>query len=240
MKTLFNLLFTLSLLISFVSCKNDAPVKVLLITGGHDYDKENFDAMLAKLPIVYDQVEHPDAHAMLKPDKIEKYDVILLYDMPQEISPEAQQDFITMLEKGKGLVVLHHAFCAYDHWPEYTKIVGGRYHHFPWMKDGIEQPVSDYTHDVNLQIHIEDKTHFITKGISDFEIIDEAYGKTEILPTVHPLLSTDNSLSGPLVCWTNRYGNSRIVTLTLGHDKQSWENSSFIKVLSQAILWVKG
>lgn len=237
MKNISGLLFVLCLLTGFVSCKSDTPVKVLLITGGHGYDKENFDLMLEKLPIVYDHVEHPDAHAMFKADKIDKYDVVLLYDMPKEISPAAQQDFIAMLEKGKGLVVLHHAFCSYDFWPEYIRIIGGRYHHFPWMKDEEEQPVSTYAHDITMQIRVEDKNHPVTEGISDFEIIDEAYGRTEILSTVHPLLSTGEPLSGPLVCWTNTYGNSRIVTLTLGHDKQAWENPSFIKILSQSIIW---
>ena len=225
--------------LAMLSCSSEKPVKVLFITGGHDYDKENFDALLGKLSIVYDHVEHPAAHSMLKADKIAKYEVVLLYDMPKEISPEAQRDFITMLKKGKGLVVLHHAFCSYDLWPEYVKIVGGRYHHYPWTKDGTIQKPSTYAHDTNLFVRVKDKNHPITKGLSDFEIIDEAYGGTEILPTVHPLLSTDAPSDGPLVCWTNTYGQSRIVTLTLGHDKQSWENTAFIKALSQAIVWAK-
>lgn len=243
MRTIWALLcavcICLGMMSGLLSCRNDMPANVLLITGGHSYDKDKFDAMLAKLPITYDHVEHPAAYAMLKADKIKAYDVVLLYDMPKEITPEAQQDFIAMLEKGKGLVVLHHAFCSYDFWPEYVKIIGGRYHHYPWKKDGKEQPVSTYKHDVTMQIRVEDKTHPVTKGIDDFEIIDEAYGGTEILPTVHPLLSTNELASGPLVCWTNRYANSRIVTLTLGHDHQAWENPAFVKILSQAIGWVR-
>jgi type 1 glutamine amidotransferase len=227
------------LLLAMQSCFGEKPVKTLLITGGHDYDKENFDAMLGKLPIVCDHVEHPAAFDMLKAGMIDKYDVVLLYDMPKEISPEAQRDFIAMLNKGKGLVVLHHAFCSYDHWPEYVNIVGGRYHHYPWTKDGVVQKPSTYTHDVNMPIRVEDKNHPITKGLADFEIIDEAYGGTEILPTVHPVLSTTSTSSGPLVCWTNTYGPSRIVALTWGHDRQSWENPAFVKALSQAIVWAK-
>ena len=218
MKKLIGLLCIICLSVSLLSCQNDTPVKVLFITGGHDYDKENFDVMLGKLPIVYDHVEHPDAYVMLKSDKLDKYDVVMLYDMPKEISPEAQRDFIAMLNKGKGLVVLHHAFCSYDLWPEYVRIVGGRYHHYPWMKDGNVQKPSNYTHDATMQVRVEDLNHPITKGVSDFEIIDEAYGNTEILTDVHPILSTDSPDSGPLVCWTNIYGQSRVVALTLGSD----------------------
>jgi len=225
--------------LGLLSCNGDTPVKVLFITGGHDYDKENFHAMLDKLPISYDHVEHPIAHRMLKAEQLVKYDVVLLYDMPKDISPEAQQDFIDMLHNGKGLVVLHHAFCSYDSWPEYVKIVGGRYHHYPWSKDGIEQKPSTFQHDVTLSVRVEDNKHPITKGITNFDIIDEAYAGTEIRSTVHPLLSTNSPHSGPLVCWTNTYGKSRVVTLTLGHDIQAWENPAFIKILSQAIRWAK-
>jgi type 1 glutamine amidotransferase len=239
LKKVKGLLWIVCLTIGLMSCQSNTPVKVLFITGGHDYDKENFDIMLGKLPITYDHVEHPDAHRMLKADKIAQYDVVLLYDMPKEISPEAQLDFINMLQNGKGLVVLHHAFCSYDYWPEYTRIVGGRYHHFPWMKDGVVQQPSNYEHDVTMQVRVEDKTHPIVKGVSDFEIIDEAYGDTEILPSVHPVLSTNSPASGPLVGWTNTYGRSRIVALTLGHDRQAWENPAFLKVLSQSIVWAK-
>ncbi len=236
--TYFTFILCLTLAVMGCSAANRTTPHVLLITGGHGYDKEQFDVMLGKLGITFDHAEHPDAHPLLKEDRIGKYDAVLLYDMPKEISEEAQRDFISMLEKGKGLVALHHAFCSYDFWPEYVKIIGGRYHHFPWIKDGIEQKPSTYKHDVNMQIHVEDTNHPVTNGITDFEIMDEAYGGTEILSTVHPLLSTDEAASGPLVGWTNTYGHSRIVTLTLGHDNQSWENPSFIKLLTQAIKWV--
>jgi type 1 glutamine amidotransferase len=210
---------------------------VLFITGGHEYDEIAFNQLLAKLPITYDHVKHPDAHAMLKAGKIAPYDVILLYDMPKEISEEAQADFIAALDGGKGLVALHHAFCSYDFWPEYASIIGGRYHHYPWKENGVEKPASTYKHGVTFDVKVADKNHPITKGVEDFSLTDETYGGVELLPTVHPLLTTDEPTSGPLVCWTNPYRNARIATFILGHDQLVWENPSFIKILSQAIYW---
>ncbi|MCL1822007.1 MAG: ThuA domain-containing protein [Prolixibacteraceae bacterium] len=237
------LVIILTLCLSLPTYGNEnAPAKkkprILLITGGHDYDKNRFTKLMEQLPVVYDHVEHPNAYAMLKPENIAKYDAVMLYDMPKEIPEEAQRNFIAMLKAGKGLVALHHAFCSYDFWPEYVKIIGGRYHHYPWKKDGVEQPVSKYKHDVEFNVRVEDSKHPVTKGVADFRIVDEAYGGTEILPTVHSLLSTDEPSNGPLVCWANRYEKSNIVTLTLGHDHLAWENPSFIRILSQALLWV--
>ena len=237
-------LFCLCVLFSgvlFSSCKENVKEKtlphVLLITGGHDYDEENFSILLSQLPMTYDHVTHPDAHAMLKSEKIAKYDVVLLFDMPKEISEEAQADFIAMLEQGKGLIVFHHSFCSYDFWPEYTKIVGGRYHHYPWEIDGVEQPVSFFKQNEIVDVTVKDANHPITTGVQNFQITDEVYGNVELLPTIHPLLTTDNPTEGSLLCWTNQYGNSRVVTFTLGHDRLAWENLSFIQILSQSILW---
>lgn len=222
---------------SFFSCNTEKEIKTLIITGGHDYDKAGFDELLAKLPITYDHVEHPNAHAMLAPDKAAPYDVILFYDMPSELTPEVERHFHALGEAGKGIIILHHAFCSYDFWPEYIQIAGGRYQHYPWTKDGIEQPLSTYKHNVTFNIKVEDADHPVTKGVTDFQITDETYGQTNILSSVHPLLSTTEPSSAPLVGWTNTFKNSRVVTLTLGHDRQAWENPSFIQILSQAIKW---
>jgi type 1 glutamine amidotransferase len=226
-------------LVSFglISCQSEKKVNVLIVTGGHDYDEVGFDELLAKLPITYDLVKHPDAFAKFEAATIKNYRTVLLYDMPTNITEKMQRDFLAMLENGVGLVVLHHAVCSYRNWPEYMRIAGGRYAHTPWIKDGIEQPASTYTHDVEFMVKVGNHEHPVIKGITDFRIVDEVYGNMEILPTVHPLLSTDESNSSPLVGWVNPYGNSRIVALTLGHDKQAWENPAFIQILSQAIRW---
>ena len=59
MKKIAVLFYALCLSVSLLSCRNNTPVNVLIISGGHDYDKENFDVMLGKLPIFYDHVKHP-------------------------------------------------------------------------------------------------------------------------------------------------------------------------------------
>jgi len=235
-KLLITFLCLLTVVILF-SCNTEKDIKVLLITGGHDYDKDGFNELLAKLPITYDHVEHPDAYAMLEPEKVAPYDVVLLYDMPKETTSSTDRLFYRLGEAGKGIVVLHHAFCSYDFWPNYSKIIGGRYFRHGWRKNGIDQPASTYTHDVTFNVKVEDPNHPVTEGVKDFQITDETYGLIDIQPTVYPLLSTTEPSSAPLVGWTNIYLNSRVVTLTLGHDKNAWENPSFIKILSQAIKW---
>lgn len=223
--------------VGFFSCNSEKSTKVLVVTGGHGYDKEGFEELLAKLPMSYDQVEHPNALEMLAPENVASYDVILLYDMPSMSEPNTDVYFYQLAEAGKGIIVLHHAFCSYDFWPGYSKIIGGQYYKHPWTKDRVLQEPSTYMHDVTFEVKVEDPSHPVTAGVTDFQITDETYGKIEISPTVYPLLSTTEPSSAPLVGWTNIYRNSRVVTLTLGHDRNAWENPSFIQILSQAIEW---
>lgn len=223
--------------VGFFSCNSEKGIKVLVVTGGHDYDKEGFEELLAKLPMSYDQVEHPNALEMLAPENIASYDVILLYDMPSMTESNTDDYFYQLTEAGKGIIVLHHAFCSYDYWPGFSKISGGRYHRSAWTKNRVLQEISTYTHDVTFDVKVEDPSHPVTAGITDFQITDETYGEIEISPTVYPLLSTTEPSSAPLVGWTNISRNSRVVTLTLGHDRSAWENPSFIQILSQAITW---
>ena len=221
--------------------KKADPVRVLLITGGHDFDKEPFYAFMNSFQgITVSEVKHPDALAMFRPENRSSYDVVLLYDMPNIISEQEKKDFTDCLKAGKGLVVWHHAYCSYQDWPEYQTIVGGRYHEKAWTDDkGDLHSASSFKHGVKLQVKVADTKHPITKDIQDFDITDETYGNGSVNPDVHLLLSTDNPSVTPSVAWTNRYGKSKVVTILLGHDNLAWTNPSFEKLLTQAILWAK-
>ena len=217
------------------------PVRVLLVTGGHEFDREPFFAFMKSLPnCTVTEVSHPNALAMFRPENRASYDVILLYDMPQTISDREKSDFIDCLKEGKGMVVWHHAYCSYQDWPEYQTIIGGRYHEKPWTDSaGVNRSASSYKHGVRFHVKIADKTHPITKGIKNFDITDETYFGGSVNPGVHLLLTTDEPTSTPSVAWTNNYGRSKIVTILMGHDNQAWSNPDFEKLLAQAIRWVK-
>ena len=245
MKTLIKTtgIILLSVLTLFCSCSGQkaVPVRVLLITGGHDFDEEPFYAFMKSLQgITVSEVKHPEALAMFRPENRSSYDVVLLYDMPGIISEQEKKDFMDCLKEGKGLVVWHHAYCSYQDWPEYQTIVGGRYHEKAWTDDNeVSHPASRFKHSVQLQVKVADKEHPITKEIQDFDIIDEAYSNGTVNPGVHVLLTVDNPYCMPSIAWTNSYGNSKVATILLGHDNLVWTNPSFAKLLTQAILWVK-
>ena len=216
------------------------PIRILVITGGHDYQIEQFNKMLAGLGenITFQIAELPAAYDMFLPQNRDKYDVLVFYHMWQVITEEQMKVFSECIGSGKPLVALHHSICAYDNWPEYINIIGGKYFHKPTVLNGKEYPACSYIHDVHFKIKIADKGHPVTAGLNDFEIFDETYRGYYVDPGVTPLLSTDEQSSNPVIGWTKEYGKARVVTLQSGHDVPTFENSSFRKLLKQAIDWV--
>ena len=53
--------------------------------------------------------------------------MLVLYDMVRHITEKQKAALLTQLDRGVGLVVLHHALVSYPEWPEYERIIGGRY-----------------------------------------------------------------------------------------------------------------
>ncbi len=77
--------------------------------------------------------------------------------------------------------------------------------------------------------------HPVTKGIDNFEILDEVYGNTEVLPEVTPLLTANHPQSSKIIGWTHQKDKSRIVYIQLGHDKNGYFNPNYQKLVKQAI-----
>jgi uncharacterized protein len=216
------------------------PIRILVITGGHDYKIEQFNQMLSSLDrnITYQIAELPAAYDMFLPMNRNKYDVVVLYHMWQEITSEQAEMFSDCIRNGKPLVVLHHSICAYDDWPEYTNIIGGRYFHKSSIINGKEYPASSYIHDLLFKVRIVNPKNPVTKGLTDFEIFDETYKGLYVEDGVAPLLTTDEPTSTSIIGWSKTYGKARVVTLQSGHDVPTFENPNYRKLLKQAIEWV--
>src|SRR5580658_4480723 len=105
-----------------------AKIRVLLTYGGHGFEEKPFFAMFDALPDVrYTKAQLPQSAGLLKPGLEKDYDVIVRYDMVAKFAPEQEKAFVALLHRGIGLVALHHNLCAHSKWPEYTKIIGGKY-----------------------------------------------------------------------------------------------------------------
>ncbi len=229
-----NLIF-LILVLAFSQSMVFAQKKILIITGGHDYEKKPFyDLFNSYSDVHYDTLVQPAGNELIQSGGADQYDALVFYDMFQEITESQKSAYLQLLDQGQGMVFLHHSLVSYQDWPEFQSIIGGKY-----LLDAInEHPPSTYKHDVDINVNIVDDTHFITRGMEDFQIRDEVYGDYLVNKTVTPLLITNHPESTETIGWCHTYGKSRIVYLQSGHDHHGYENEHFKTLVYNAIQWV--
>ena len=214
--------------------------KILVVTGGKEFDRAPFLAMFQSFKgVTTDAASKPSVFSLFASPAIEEYDAIVFYDAYQPISEEEKRAFLRLFDLGMGCLFLHHAIVSHQEWDEYEKILGGRYHHKPYMDDGKKYGPSTYKHDQVFVVKIIDQEHPVTKGVSDFEIRDEIYLNYKINDYVIPLLTSDNCETGKYIGWTNTYKNSKVVCLLPGHDHHAYDNPNFRQLIKNSIEWVK-
>jgi uncharacterized protein len=215
------------------------PIRVLLTIGGHGFDQKPFWAMWDSLPgITYTKCTLPKQADLLKPGLEKQYDVLVMYDMARGFTPEQERAFVELLKTGIGVVSLHHNLCSHVDWPDYRKIIGGRYLQQPETIDGKSYPPSNYLHDQHFHVKVADKEHPITRGIEDFHMDDEAYSGFYVAPDSHVLLTVDHPKCDHNVAWTTHFGNSRVFYLMFGHGPSAWQNPVYTQLLERGIHWV--
>lgn len=219
----------------------EGKVRVLLTTGGHGFEAEPFYAVFDAMPDVeYTKAELPQDAGLLEPGLEKQFDCLVMYDMVPQIAPDQQKAFVELLKTGIGVVSLHHNLGAHRDWDEFRKIIGGKFILADGVVDGQEFKKTPWSHDEVLRVTVVDRNHPVTRGVGDFEIHDETYGKFYTAPGIHVLLTTDHPKNNPEIAWTTRYGKSRVLYLMLGHDGKAYGNPSFRKLVHQGIRWAAG
>ena len=220
---------------------HDAKIKTVVVTGGHGFKKEPFFAIFDRLPdIEYVNAQQQDHSEIFEDISHWDYDVIVLYNMTQQISPKRQQNFIKLLRQGVGLVALHHSIGAFQQWPEYREIIGGKFYLKQMEEDGIVHPKSDYKHDLDVGVHVENNEHPITLGMCNFVIRDEVYGNQIFEQDNHILLTTDHPASDKPLCWVRKYGGARVCYIQLGHGTEAYASPDYRYLVARAIRWSAG
>jgi type 1 glutamine amidotransferase len=240
----------LLLLLAFVCSGNSSQqsvssqkekIKVAVVTGGHDFEEEPFFAIFDScINIEYTNIHLQEQSEIFEDISNWDYDVMVLYNMTQEISPRRQVNFVKLLNQGVGLVALHHSNGSFQQWPEYTKIIGTKYFLETMEQDGVVFEQSDFNEGLDLTIQVKDQDHPITKGISDFQIHDEAYKNCIFEKDNHILLTTEHPDSDKPICWIREYAGARVCYIQSGHGPETYTNDNYSLLVTRAISWSAG
>jgi len=216
-------------------------ITIAVVTGGHDFQKKPFLQIFSS----YKDVNCTHIHLQDESEIFENidnwpYDVIVLYNMTQRISPKRRANFIRLLHKGVGVLALHHSIAAFNNWPEYRKIIGAKYYLKDTIENGVLHKRCQYKHGVNIKLHVADDSHPITRGISDFTILDETYKGSDFEPDNHILVTTDEPSSDRYICWVRNYSKARVCYIQSGHGDSAYTNKNFRKLVHRAIRFCAG
>ena len=210
------------------------PLQVAVVTGGHDFDKRPFKDMLKHLDgMACALLEQKDDAEFLEDISSWDYDVVVLYNMSKKITDKRKQNFLKLLDKGVGIVVLHHAVANFPDWPEYADIIGAHY----YLDDTPPHGRSQYKHDVTIPVAIANPDHPVTRGVQPFELVDEVYSNYDFLPGSEVLLTTTQPDSAKVLAHAKTTKNSRLVYIQLGHGPQAFSDKNYLQLLHNAILW---
>ncbi len=211
-----------------------APLRVLVLTGGHDYDTLDFRNLFDRMPMQVEYVELPKIATFFNSIGDWNYDVIVFYNFRNRLGNLGKKNFLSLCERGIGLVFLHHSLMGFDDWPEFKDIVGARYYYEGEVPKGEE---GTYRHDVTMNIAVQNPDHPITQDLNDFQLYDEVYGNYWVSEENKVLLTTDHPESQPEVGWTRTYDQSRVVFLQPGHGKEALQDERYATLVRRAILW---
>lgn len=200
----------------------------VLLLGGRGHDWKGFHAVISKvLDKTGDfQVTLSAELDDLKPQSINRYDVVLFYGSGGNFTDPAQEQGIQQFVKGgRGLVGVH-ATDAFKKSDVYWRLLGGRF---------IGHGGGSFT------IRIDDKKHPITATSKDFEITDETY-RDKYHPDfkLHGLGHIDRGQEQQSMIWHQTYGKGRVFNTTLGHGRQAFENPAFQRLVVRGLYWAAG
>jgi len=208
-------------------------IKIMLVTGGHSFDTIQFFEMFDTLEgIEYDHFQQPMANRKLVKDLAEDYDVLVFYDMWKDISFNEKAAYLKLTEMGKPFLFLHHSIASYQNWNKFEEIMGGKY---IVKQPGVDEDLlSAFEHDVWVYGKVEKYTP-ATKGLREVRFFDEVYDNVRISDKVIPLIKTKHPKSMDVIAWEHSYNASKIIYLQPGHDKRTYVEGDYRKLVAQSI-----
>jgi type 1 glutamine amidotransferase len=221
---------------SLVETAPDA-LRVLVVTGGHDYAPSFYNVFNHQADIRWSHVATQQEAFSAKMKDL--WDVVVLYDMYDQVDEPERKNLRDFVESGKGLVALHHSLIDYTAWPWwYEQVTGGKY--FVQAQEG--HPPSHFKDDVPMVLRPARgmEGHPIVRGLGELVTTDECYSGIWHSPDIKVLMETVNDCNDRPMVWIGPGAASRTVYIQLGHGSYTHNHPGYRTLVHNAILWAAG
>lgn len=211
--------------------------RALVATGGHAYDTSFYSVFSGQEDISWSHAT--SQKEAFRPGMKDRYDVLVLYDMYNQIGEPEQKALREFVEAGGGVVSLHHAIVDYTSWPWwYEDVIGGKY----FEKAEGQHPASHYKDDVPMVVRpaAGKENHPVVRGLGELVTIDECYRGMWHSPKIMVLMETSNEFNDRPVVYLGPNPGWRVVYIQLGHGTHTHNHPGYRKLVRNAILWASG
>ncbi len=174
-------------------------------------------------------------------------DLILQINTMNTIEQAEFEGLQRAVVNGAGMAGWHGGIAdSYRNNADYLHMIGGQFAHHA-SKDPAERtggPEDNYLH---YTVHITDygKTHPITQGIDDFDLVTEQYWVlsdeyNDVLATTtqaaRPFDAWNRPVTSPAI-WTRKWGEGRIFVSAPGHRLEVVQSQPIRTIIERGLLW---
>ena len=180
-------------------------------------------------------------------DYMSTVDLIVQINTMSEITSDEMAGLQKAILNGTGMAGWHGGIAdAYRNTADYLHMIGGQFAHHagidPQYRTGEQS--DNY---IPYTVHITElgKTHPITEGIEDFQLVTEQYWVlsdeyNDVLATTtqaaRPWDAWNRQVTAPAV-WTRQWGNGRIFVSAPGHRLEVVDNPNVRTIIERGLLW---
>jgi type 1 glutamine amidotransferase len=174
-------------------------------------------------------------------------DLIVQINTMSTIEPAELAGLQRAVLNGAGLAGWHGGIAdAYRNSADYLHMIGGQFAHHAG-KDPAERTGEQSDNYIPYTVHITEygKTHPITAGIDDFDLVSEQYWVlsdeyNDVLATttqsVRPWDAWNRPVTAPAI-WTRQWGEGRVFVSAPGHRLEIVESRPVRTIIERGLLW---
>jgi len=201
-------------------------VKALFLgDNGHHQPYQRAKEILPVLASRGVDVFYTDEPSDLNSAELNQYHALILYNNHSMVTQPQLNALLSFVEKGGGLVVLHCASASFQNSETFIRLVGGA---FKSHGTGTFRTV------------VLESNHPVMRGVPDFESWDETYIHTKHNPNRTVLAVRREGGHDEPWTWVRTYGQGRVFYTAWGHDRRTWSNEGFQKLLDNGVKWTSG